>query len=108
MPRWCQLPLFALLLVEACAHADAGQACQPDDQVCSFQRLKADPPATARLAAAEIVKLDDPVVRSAAVGNWLATAPRTSPADAEQLCALLTDSERRICSRRVNSPHLHR
>lgn len=102
-------PLFVtLLFVGACSSARAVQPCQAGDDVCAFERFKESPPATARSAATEIAKLDDPVVRSAAVRTWLATARSTPPADAEALCGLLGASEHRLCTRRVNSPHLHR
>lgn len=100
--------LVTVLSLGACARARAVQPCQAGDDVCAFERLQGSRPATAKSAAAEIAKLDDPVVRSAAVGAWLASAPNTAPADAEALCALLTESEHRNCTRRANSPHLHR
>jgi len=104
-----RLILFTtLLLVGACARARATQPCQPGDEVCAFEHLEASPPATARTAALEIAKLNDPVVRSAAVRTWLATARSTPPADAEALCGLLGETEHRLCTRRANSPHLHR
>lgn len=107
MRSW-PLAVVTLLVLGSCSRTAAVPICPSGDELCAFEQLKASPPPTASNAATEIAKLDDPVVRSAAVGAWLATAPNTAPADAEALCGLLTESEHRNCTRRANSPHLHR
>lgn len=53
--------------------------------------------------------MSDPIARGAAIFGWLEAHPNTlTPAQGQQLCALLHDENKRICERRQASSHLSR
>jgi hypothetical protein len=109
-PRACALGLAVVLAAGAgCAEV----ACEEREDVverdmCVYDALVADPPPTADDAMDMARRIEDPIVRGAAVGQWLRSHPRAEPSGALQLCGLLEGPELLSCRRRVESPHLHR
>lgn len=74
--------------------------------LCRFRLVvEATDPAT---AYAELTKVEDPIVRSAGVFEWLRAHPQAERNGALKLCTTLSSNEARTCDRRVSSEHLHR
>lgn len=75
-----------------------------DREACLMEQMQheATPAAVRRLA----VRMTDPIVRDAAVLQWVSTARNVKQADATALCALLSKRETNTCQRRLSSPHL--
>lgn len=84
------------------------QVCEDGPDVCAYRAFTSDLPATPAGAVAAVTRMEDPVVRTAAVTRWLAAHPNVPQADAEALCAALPEAEQRACQRQIRSPHLHR
>lgn len=91
-------------------------ACDPDStcssdpfgDLCRYEKFKDDLPRSPNEAVEAITAMHDPVVRTTAVELWLKRNPKVSPPDGVKLCETLLEGEKQNCSRKVNSPHLHR
>ncbi len=76
---------------------------------CQLDQVLAVTPAQFDTLLVQIGALQDPIARGAAVFGWLDANPNTlTPAQGQQLCALLQDENKRICERRQASSHLSR
>lgn len=104
-----RVPALALVLLAAAALSGCGTpTCTGTPDVCNFEAFQKATPDAASDAAAAIRQFQDPIVRSAAVNQWLQLHPQSSPQDGMMLCALLTGTEVGNCNRRVNAAHLRR
>jgi len=107
------LSLLGVVVAMACG-TPAPQDCAtlaeaPARNQCELDRVLAIPPAQASQLVAAVSAMSDPIVRGAAVFGWLEANPNTlTPAQGQQLCALLQDENKRICERRQASSHLSR
>lgn len=107
--RRCTL-LWALYILgcgagEPCARYAEGM----DRDACLHDQVLASPPAEVASVISLARRIDDPVVRGAAVFSWVNTHNRElDPKAAEPLCLLLEGRERASCSRKLSSVHLRR
>jgi hypothetical protein len=86
-----------------CAAMDAGAA----RDVCWKGVIDAAPAEAWSAVVEHGGKIEDPVVRGAAIFGWVRS--RTGlPAEAAAVCQLLEGAERAACERRVQSAHLQR
>ncbi|MSP54118.1 MAG: hypothetical protein EXR69_00690 [Myxococcales bacterium] len=102
------LPLAFLVGLGACNSTDSICFSDPFGDMCRYEKFKDEMPVASSDALAVIVAMNDPVVRTAAVELWLKRNPKVPPAEGVKLCETLLEGEKQNCSRKVNSPHLHR
>lgn len=103
--------VWALWLAVGCG---GGPSCEReaagmDRDLCLHDRVLALPGAEAARALELAGRIEDPVVRGAAVFTWVIQNNREiEPRSGQALCALLTGQERETCTRKLSQVHLRR
>ena len=111
-------PIRHLLLLGIFPLTACGEVSPPDCSTltdpparnqCQLNRVLALEPQAFDQLVSGVAAMSDPIARGAAVFGWLEAHPNTlTPAQGQQLCALLKDENKRICERRQASSHLSR
>jgi hypothetical protein len=105
---------MTLLLLLLCLTACGQKTCEqlemglPRDQ-CLHDRAVALPPSELTRFKADVVLIQDPIVRTATLLSWVTLHRGQIPfQQAQDLCQTLGGSEVHTCRRRVEAAHLNR
>ena len=99
----------------ACSTNEAGnQTCDSMEQgqlqdECFHDQLMSTAAANIELVIELANKIEDPIIRGAAIFRWIETHNREIPRErGRALCEILSDREKTSCERRLYSAHLQR
>ena len=103
--------LIALGVVAACSKGAEceNKTTQREKDVCQFERLSEKGVVGLEEALSVAAGIDDAVIKSAGVLEWIAKNNReVSPQQGQRLCDLLVNWEKTQCERRLYAAHLQR
>ena len=109
--------IFGGLLVSGCGSSGEGgstSSCaqiegQRERDVCFYEQLVAAAADQSQIAIAAAQSINDPVIKSAGVLDWIRAHNRAvSVEDGQRLCDQLENWERTACERRLYAAHLQR
>jgi hypothetical protein len=105
------LVLIALGVTVACSKGSecANKTTQREQDVCHFERLSTKGEYGLDEALEVAALIDDAVIKSAGVLEWIAKNNReVSPQQGQRLCDVLVNWEKTQCERRLYAAHLQR
>lgn len=100
-----------LITLLACGRGEpcANEAPGLEQDACLHDQVLATPAAQLDVALVLLGRINDPVIRSAAIFTWVSTNNRElTPERGMSMCRLLEGRERNTCERKLQSVHLRR
>ena len=100
-----------LIALMACGGGEpcASEAPGMDLDACLHDQVLATPATALDVALVLLGRIEDPVIRSAAIFTWVSQNNRDlTPERGMSMCRLLDGRERNTCERKLQSVHLRR